>query len=201
MSLLKYKKQIFVSGIVIGLLTLTLTLPMANQGSGISPVVPFESGGFEFAFLFTLMWISSIIGSYFFGYLLTPLYLLIHKKIIGPKMTYGLVEVKDPNPDKFKGIFKAFFPALLALNLAIIFSQSKDIQVFILNPKNVLEGASLTNMLMSIIILLPLMSGIGIAIFSPVWFLLDSGIIYSNEKRILVKKRPLEVKSVGGWYM
>ncbi len=34
-------------------------------------------------------------------------------------MFYGIQE--RPEPEKFKGTFKAFFPALMALNFALIF--------------------------------------------------------------------------------
>jgi hypothetical protein len=42
--------------------------------------------------------------------------------------------------------------------------------------------------------------GIGLMIFSPVWFLLDAGIVYSTHKHVQETGRPTEVRAVGGWF-
>ena len=49
--------------------------------------------------------------------------------------------------------------------------------------------------------LLTVTSGIAIALFAPVWFLMDAGIVYSNKKKLEKKRLPPEVRSVGGWYL
>jgi len=51
------------------------------------------------------------------GYVLGPLFLYIHKKIIGRKSIYGIQQRAKINV--FKGTFKAFFPTLLSFSLSL----------------------------------------------------------------------------------
>ena len=39
------------------------------------------------------------------------------------------------------------------------------------------------------------------ALFSPAWFLQDSGIVYTNKEKVRNTTKPIELKSVGGWYI
>jgi hypothetical protein len=56
--------------------------------------------------------VASIIGGLLVGYLLGPFYLIVHKRIIGMKIIYGIQD--KTKSDKFKGIFlMALFPALM----------------------------------------------------------------------------------------
>ncbi|MFX0003797.1 MAG: hypothetical protein ACFE9C_08985 [Candidatus Hodarchaeota archaeon] len=41
--------------------------------------------------------------------------------------------------------------------------------------------------------------GIAMALFSPIWFLLDAGISYSNQKKVENTEKLVESKSVGGY--
>jgi hypothetical protein len=36
--------------------------------------------------------------------------------------------------------------------------------------------------------------------FSPTWFLMDSGILYSNKMKLNETNKPLEVRAIGRWY-
>ena len=150
-----------------------------------------------FVAIFTLIWISAIIGGVLFGYILGPFFLSVHKKVIGTKMNYGIQELKEINPDKFKNTFRGFFPALMTINFAMIFVSY--VQTVI--GSNVKPGEEGTFAILIILISLPLMTGISCALFSPVWFLVDSGIVYSNKEKAENKKLPHEVKSVGVWYL
>jgi hypothetical protein len=140
----------------------------------------------------------SIVGAIVFGYLLGPLFLLIHKKTIGRNMRYGIVELNDPKPDKFKETFKSFFPALMALNLAFIIAQSTTIQTAIMDPQYYgLPGDEMR----LIFFFLSFTSIIGIGLFSGAWMLDNCGLIYSNEALVAKKKKIKEARSVGGWYI
>ena len=49
--------------------------------------------------------------------------------------------------------------------------------------------------------MIPLAMFISMALFSPIWSLFDSGIVYTNQEKVKNKKEPFEVRSVGSWYM
>jgi hypothetical protein len=57
--------------------------------------------------------------------------------------------------------------------------------------------------ILTLVFLFPIASGIGIVVFSATYFLIDSGIEYTNKKRkkVLRGSFPTEVRSVGGYYL
>jgi hypothetical protein len=139
--------------------------------------------------------LASIIGGVLIGYLLGPLFMLAHKKIIGRKMIYGIQN--KPKPEIFKDIFlKGFFPSLMAMNFALLFAFDPAIQRIAINNSEDAIAPMLT-----FNVLLALMIGISMGLFSPVWFLLDAGIVYSNKEKVKDTSYPTEVRSVGGWFM
>lgn len=153
------------------------------------------------AILFLLIPITCIIAFFIGGYLFTPLFLFIHKKILGRKLIYGLREMQRPK--KFKGAFlKSLFPALLAFNIGILLSDEILLQEFLFVDTFMIAGNVILQIL-TLVFLLPIVSGIGIAVFSATYFLLDSGIEYTNKKRkkVLRGSFPTEVRSVGGYYL
>jgi hypothetical protein len=145
-----------------------------------------------------MLWIGSLIGALAFGYLLGPLFLYIHKNTIGRKMEYALTNVDDPTPEKFKGALKSLFPALLALNIAIIIGTNDSVKLLLMDPTKYNDPIYL---LFMVLFFLGLIGFIGIGLFSPVWMLLDSGIVYSNENQLKKKQIPMEARSVGGWFL
>ena len=113
-------------------------------------------------------------------------------------MSYGIAEVKDPNPGKFKGTFKSFFPALMAFNLAFIIAKSATIQTIFLIPD--VYGMPGDEMrLISLFMIIT--SIIGMGLFSSAWMLDECGLIYTNEKQLEKKKKIKEARSVGGYYV
>lgn len=162
----------------------------------------FFASGFtsaQFYFLsITILWLGSIGGALAFGYLLGPLFLFLHKKTIGRNMQYGVSEVIDPNPDKFKGAFKSFWPALMALNLAFLLAQTASIQTLVMNPEVIGSPGDVNRL---IFFFLSFTGLIGIGGFSGAWSLDDCGLVYSNEELSKKKKKIREARSVGGWYV
>ncbi len=157
------------------------------------------------AILFLIIPITCIVAFFVGGYLFTPLILFIHKKIIGRRLIYGLREMQRPK--KFKGAFlNSLFPALLAFNIAILFSDDIFLQEFLFvgafKDSSTGAGDAILQIL-TIVFLFPIASGIGIAVFSATYFLLDSGIEYTNKKRKKVQRGsfPPEIRSVGGYYL
>jgi len=153
------------------------------------------------AILFLLIPLVSIIAFFIGGYIFTPLFLFIHKKVIGRKLIYGVRERNQPK--EFKGAFlKSLFPALLAFNIGILFSDEIVLQEFLFVDTFMLAGNVILQIL-TLVFLFPIASGIGIVVFSATYFLIDSGIEYTNKKRkkVLRGSFPTEVRSVGGYYL
>lgn len=160
--------------------------------------IPF-SGAIEVNILFLLILpimalIGGIIGTY-----IAPLLILIHKFVFGKKVSYGFEEIKKP--DKFKSIFKGFFPSLMAINFAILISDIQFIQDLLLSD-SITGGFGpgflqiITFLLCVSITLIP-----SFAIFSGLWTLSDAGIVFSNKKQIEIKGKaiPHTVQSLGNW--
>jgi hypothetical protein len=154
----------------------------------------------DIAILFLLIPIACIIAFFIGGYLFTPLFMFIHKRILGRKLIYGIREMQQPK--KFKGAFlKSLFPALLAFNIGILLSDETFLQEFLFVDTFIVSEA--IKQILTLTFLFPIVSGIAMAVFSATYFLLDSGIEYTNKKRKKVERGsfPTEVRSVGGYYL
>ncbi len=145
--------------------------------------------------------LGTIFGAVLLGYLLTPVYLFAHKKFIGINKTYGIQD--NPKPQKF-AIFQSLFPVLLSLNLSLMLISNEIILRFVYGEKIDLSSLNIRtfNVFMIFFVFLNTITNvIAFGIFSPAWFLLDGGIIYSNKESENKKGRPGEVRTVGGWYL
>jgi hypothetical protein len=117
-------------------------------------------------------------------------------------LIYGIQE--HERPKEFKRAFlKSIFPALMAFNIAILLSDETAIHNFIFTPTFQSGASSAVLQILTITILLPLVSAIGIATFSATFFLIDSGIEYSNkeQKKVTNGSYPIEVRSIGTYYL
>lgn len=146
--------------------------------------------------IFLVIWpLISIGGALLGGYLLSPLYLLLHKKILGKKLVYGIEE--RPQQQEFDKTWRGLFPALMAISFAMMLLFNESIQHLISGGKG---QAEVEVIMITFLILLTIFIFISIAIFGGIWFLLDAGIVYSNEDKVENKDQPIENKSVGGFY-
>jgi hypothetical protein len=152
------------------------------------------------AIIFLSIPIVCIIAFIMGGYLFTPLFMFIHKKVLGRNLIYGIREMQRPKT--FKGAFtNSLFPAFLAFNIGILLSNESVLHdllfVDMFNP-----GSAIYQIL-TLLILFPLVSGVGIGVFSAAYFLLESGIEYTNKERKKVRRGsfPTEVRSLGGFYL
>lgn len=101
--------------------------------------------------------------------------MIIHVKIFGRKLEYGIQELKTP--PKFKNIFKGFFPILLSVNITLLLAANQDLMNIIIYPDHLVsEGINSQG----VIFLLMYTIGIGLGLFSTVWLINDAGIVYSN---------------------
>jgi hypothetical protein len=154
----------------------------------------------DVAIIFLSIPIISIIAFIIGGYLFTPLFLFLHKKVLGRNLIYGIREMQRPKD--FKGAFmNSLFPALLAFNIGILLSDESILHDLLF--VDTFNAGFAINQILTLVILFPLVSGIGIGIFSATYFLLDSGIEYTNkdQKKVLRGSFPTEVRSIGGFYL
>ena len=168
----------------------------------LTPFLPLNDALLELAFIFSLILpLSSIIGVIVGGYLITPVVLFLHKKIYSSKMHYGIQYEK---PSKETKLFsRSFFPVLMAINLSSLFLTPTVIQ-FLLETDLYAEidGVSRAPVLSRFFaetILLMITYGVSTMIFSSVWFLKDSGIIYSNKERLVNSDESFTLRSIGDW--
>ncbi|MBN1215442.1 MAG: hypothetical protein JXA99_08350 [Candidatus Lokiarchaeota archaeon] len=199
MTYQKYKKILIPYIIILSsiLLLSVLSQDVFNEYSrGFSKVIPLPTQGTQTLWIISFSIISGIIGAYIGGYAIGPVFLFLHKKIIGRKMIYGFQNKEQS--DQFKGYYiKALFPALLAVHFCLLFSANVDIQELVVYHEN----SSAVTQMMTFSVLLPIFLGIGLGIFAPTWFLLDGSIIYTNKKKVEKLSDPIEIRSVGGWYI
>lgn len=200
MNLSKYRNLTIIYGLfLLILIFMFLILGEIMEGSSqpFLNLVPFGTGGTSI-YLCIMVGIGSIIGAVFVGFIFGPIFLFVHKKIIGSKMIYGLQD--RPQEIKLKGTFlKLLFPALFTVNLCLMFYDNSFIARILILPQVLEDQADPSFLVFSG--LLPFMAGLSAGIFSPVWFLLDGGIVYTNKEKVKDRSDPIEMRSVGGWYM
>ena len=199
MNFKKYKKPIILFfttfGFFIILSIITIIFKIGIKATDYVKIIKFDTTGYWILYSFGMVVLLAIIGGLLGGYLLGPIFLYLHKSTIGRKMEYG-IEIRE-NPEKFNYTFRALFPALTSINLALMLVINEDIvNNFVYIEKSGGEGVLITlGMLLSITI------GISMFLFSSVWFLIDAGIVYSNAEKVENKRDLVEIRSVGGWYL
>jgi hypothetical protein len=194
MKFSKYKKPFtyfiiyFLTFLIVAIIFLIL-----GESSQISSFILVNNLMLEIMMILTIFCpLAAMIGSLVGTYLMSPLFLFIQKKVIGSEYEYGIEH--RPGEDRFTKSFRGFFGALLAINFSLIFAFNEKIAEAVLYNEQS-GGASA-----AFIVLLIFTSAAALILFAPVWSLLDSGIVYSNEIKLKDSDQPIEVRSIGGFY-
>jgi hypothetical protein len=174
------------------------TLPLA-----LTRFIPLDDVLLELGVIFIIILpLSSLAGLVIGGYLIAPFILILHKKIYGSKMYYG-IQIEQ-RLEKIKLFSLSFFPILMAINLASMLFTPTIVNIILTSDvTNVFDGVSKIPMLTRFFaeaILLTLTFGLATMLFSSVWFLKDSCIIYSNKQKIENSTEPIVLRSIGDWY-
>jgi hypothetical protein len=203
----KYREALFIILVyyvfLLGLFVyFTLSETYSVSGPYLTPLIPSNNQYVEvMLILLVFSPISALIGGLVGGYLFAPVFLFIHKNILGSKLIYGIQERSQPHV--FKKILRGYYPALLTVNInSIILFSAPWIYDLILN-KELLESESKaysTIYVPGFLVLLMFTLGLGMLVFSFTWFLTDAGIVYSNEERVAGTGQPVEGRTVGGRY-
>ncbi len=169
----------------------------------LSRMVPLNDLYQEIGFIFIIILpLSAIFGVYIGGYLITPLILVIHKKFFGSKKYYGIQPESSSTETRL--MIKAFFPVLMAINLSSLFLTPTIIEL-ILEADILLEFDGIARIpvftkFLAESVLLIITFGLATILFSSVWFLRDSGIIYSNKKKVINSNESVLFRSIGEWF-
>ena len=174
-----------------------------NVDVSLSSIVPAQDVLTGLAIIFIIILpITSIIGLSIGGYILTPIIMILHKLLFKSKNYYGIQYHSHIEEGRF--LVLGFYPALLAINLASVFNRP-EIWSFLLesnliNEINAVWRIPALTRFFALTILLVFTYGVSIFCYSPVWYLQDSGIIYTNKKKIFESQESFTVKSLGDWF-
>jgi len=207
MSISKYKKLIILFSvyivfwiIVISILEILFrpAIPIA-----LTRFVPLNDILLELGIIFIIILpLSALIGLLIGGYLISPIILYLHKKLYGSRMHYGIQF--EQRSERILLFSQSLFPVLMAINLSSLFATPTVVN-FILSTDvtNTFDNVSRIPMLTKFFadaILLMLTFGLANIFFSSVWFLNDSGVIFSNKKKIENSNEPIALRSIGDWF-
>ncbi len=203
----KYRNLIIIYVIYV-IFWIILTTVLNNRiaeirNISLTRLIPINNLPIELALIFILILpLSGLLGLFIGGYLLSPIIMVLHKKLIGSKMFYGVQKKSVLRSEKI--FSRSFFPILMAINLSSIFI-TPTIFNYVLEADVVNQSGGLMDLsswisLLAESVLLIVTFGISIFFFSTVWFLKDSGIIYSNKVKIEKSQELFTIKSIGDWF-
>ena len=146
--------------------------------------------------------ISGIIGILLGGYILSPIIMVLHKFFYRSKKFYGVQYESEDK--KFKLLKSGFYPVLMAVNLSFLFL-TPEIISSILEADVITEIAITLRIpvfirVLSQTILLIFTFGASTMLFSPVWLLRDSGIVFTAKDKVENSNETLLIKSIGEWF-
>ena len=197
---MKYKKALIFISIIYGFFILMIALnflfPSTHEGD-ITPLIP-GTATIDLTILFLILIpLGAVIGS-LLGCLISPLFLVAHKKIVGRSLSYSIQE--RPSPTKFKKLYRGLFPSLMAINFGLMLSDNSILRSLILTQSNLSENSESAIIILMIVFLMGWAIGAAFALFSSAWLLTEAGIVYNNKEKLKDSDYPIEVRSVGGWY-
>jgi len=165
--------------------------------------IPISDALIEVAIVFVLILpISGLIGTIVGGYVISPIIIVLHKGFFRSKKYYGIQYETDSK--RINLLSFGFYPVLMAINLSFMFI-TPEVVVNILEADVIsefdiaLKIPTLTRLLAESILLM-ITFGLSILLFSPIWLLKDSGIIFTNKIIVENSNEKLIIKSIGDWF-
>jgi hypothetical protein len=195
MKISYYKKPIilYIATYLFGIIVFVVAPPNSTP---YTPLIPIDNAVLEIFTALIDYSIAGILGAFLLGYILAPVFLFIHVKVIGRKLQYGFIEREFP--PKFKKTFKGFFPVLFAVNLSLLLAANQELMNLIIYPDHQAPIGQINPI--GVVILLMYTVGIGMGLFSAVWLIDDAGLICSNKTKIKKTGKTLEIRSVGNTF-
>jgi len=165
--------------------------------------IPVDDVLVELILVFVLILpLSGIIGTFLGGYILSPIIMVLHKSFYSSSKFYGIQS--EPNNKKVKLLSSGFYPVLMAINLSFIFLTPEIISAIL--DTNVISDLTIVLKIpvffffLGQTILLLFTFGVSTLLFSPVWLLKDSGIIFATKEKVENSDEKLLIKSIGEWF-
>ncbi|MFX1258583.1 MAG: hypothetical protein ACFFAN_12030 [Promethearchaeota archaeon] len=187
--------RIFVS-IVIVLIFIFLLL-IINTSIAFTWLFPGSYNGEQYFFIGLIALFCSIVIGISIGYLIAPIFLFFHKKIMGYKLVYGIQKLTPLK--KFQHLFRGFFPSLIAINISLVLTPFlRDIVI----TSDYLESFDDVHIgVNTFFTILPFVIGPAIGIFVAGWILNDAGLGYMNKNKIRKNDEFIDIKGVGRPYI
>lgn len=165
--------------------------------------IPVDDALVELIMVFVLILpISGVIGTILGGYIISPIIMVFHKSFYRSSKFYGIQS--ELNSKKVKLLTPSIYAVLMAINLSFYFLTPEIISVIL--DSNVISDLTIVMKipvflrLLGQTILLILTFGASILLFSPVWLLKDSGIIFTTKEKVENSNEKLLIKSIGEWF-
>ena len=165
--------------------------------------IPVDDVMVELIFVFIILLpISGLIGTLLGGYILSPIIMVLHKIFYKSKKFYG---IQYESEDKKVSLLKSgFYPVLMAVNLSFIFLTPEIISAIleadVINEFMFTLKIPVFIRLLGQTILLIFTFGASTVLFSPVWLLKDSGIVFTTKDKVENSNETLLIKSIGEWF-
>jgi len=199
MGISKYKVPLILISVILIFLVIMITMQSiigVTDTSLFFNFIPGINGVQQTIVILALYFVVGTLGTIVGGYLFAPIFLTIHKKIFGKKRIYGIEE--RPEPEKFSDTSRSLMPALMTISISTILSPFLT-NIFL--SSTILSGGfDAISTILSIIIISLVLLGLVTGIFQGVWFILDTGIIYSNKNEVEGTRESVEIKTVGGYF-
>ena len=165
--------------------------------------IPVDDALAELVLIFVILIpISGIIGALLGGYILSPIIMILHKFFYRSKKYYGIQYESEEK--KISLLSSGFYPILMAVNLSFIFLTPEIISGIL--EADVISSFAITSKIPVFIrllgqtILLVFTFGASTFIFSPVWILKDSGIVFTTKEKVENSNEMILIKSIGAWF-
>ena len=165
--------------------------------------IPVDDVLIELIMVFVLILpISGIIGTFLGGYILAPIIMVFHKSFYRSTKFYGIQS--ESNNKKVRLLRSSTYAVLMAINLSFYFLTPEIISVIL--DANVISDLTVALKipvflrLLGQTILLIFTFGASTLLFSPVWLLKDSGIIFTTKEKVENSNESILIKSIGEWF-
>ncbi|MFW9920230.1 MAG: hypothetical protein ACFFED_11565 [Candidatus Thorarchaeota archaeon] len=161
---------------------------------------PFNSLSIQAILIFISLIVGTLVGIVL-GWILGPVLLVLHATLVTRKKVYDIKTGSEQIG--FKGFKRAFYPSLMAISIALNFATMPEIKAWLLDPAWLGSpggAADASWPFVTLILLLIFTITISTGLFSGVWLLLETGLIYQTKETDDISSGPAETRSVGGWY-